>query len=544
MKARTAQTQTPQAWRGRLIAATLFLLLCLTALPSHSFAQHSTLSPRSSALIAQPSIAVDDQSAVSDFPDKVTFHLKAHGFEAARAQVNYRISGDSITAEEKADLKSPAANLDLKLDLDLNTHYMPPGSEVEYYWTLVDKNGDEVDTPAATVKIVDKQHTWKSLTDSQGRVTVRWYDGSNNFGKALLDEASKSLDRLQTEINAGLGRQAEIWVYSTQEDMFNSLPSNIPEWVGGKAFPDQALVMADIADDEYADLEIRRVVPHELSHLVLYQATRNPYNSPPAWMDEGLAVHNQEVQDPDEAEALQNAAQKGKLIPLKALSGSFGADPDTATLSYAESRSAVEFLLDNFGAEKFGRTVAAFREGVTYDDAFKAGIGITVDEIDAQWRASLPYQPNSQQGQQGQPSSGGKQPSSVGQPRSPFDPTGILLVPLALFVLLFIAGAIVTIALLVFRRKPATATPQPPYTYQYHYPPQPSQSPYPPQYPVYPPNNVPPPPYPYTPSPYATTPQLHTPTPYATTPQPHTPTPPQSPPPNPHSETDNPKSKV
>src|SRR5260370_16743783 len=75
--------------------------------------------------------------------------------------------------------------------------------------------------------------------------------------------------------------------------------------------------MADIANDANAGDEIKRIIPHELSHLLLYQATRNPYNQPPAWMDEGLAVHNQETQDPAEEEALRQAAQAGNLLPLK-----------------------------------------------------------------------------------------------------------------------------------------------------------------------------------------------------------------------------------
>ena len=73
--------------------------------------------------------------------------------------------------------------------------------------------------------------------------------------------------------------------------------------------------------------------------------TRNPYNSPPAWLDEGLAVHNQETHDPAEVSVLKQAAEDGQLIPLKALSGSFGANDETAMLSYGESRSVIDFHL-------------------------------------------------------------------------------------------------------------------------------------------------------------------------------------------------------
>src|SRR5206468_3267671 len=264
--------------------------------------------------------------------------------------------------------------LDLKATLDLSTSYIPPGSEVTYYWTLAGDAG-EVYTPEKTFTMQDDRHAWKSLSDAQKRVSVHWYDGDQAFGETLRSAASNALDRVEHDIGAGLERPASVWVYASQDDLLDALPKNIPEWVGGKAFPELSLVLADISNDENANDEIKRVIPHELSHLLLYQATHNPYNIPPAWMDEGLAVHNQEWQDPAEEDALREAVEAGKLVPLRALSGSFGADEKEAILSYAESRSAIDFILrdSRYGPEKFARTVAAFRQGVTYDDAMKAG---------------------------------------------------------------------------------------------------------------------------------------------------------------------------
>ncbi len=435
-KFKAASWRCVPTWR---LVSLLLLVMLLAIVPSRGNALARSNNFQLHAL------AVDEQSAEANFPDTIDFRLKAHGLDATRAELNYKLVGESVTSGEQAEVKS-AANADFKLSLDLTTHYLPPGADVEYYWTLTDKSGQTTDTPAKTFKIIDGRHPWKSLTDAQKRVTVHWYNGTMGFGNDLLTTASTALDRLQNEIKAGLQRPAEIWVYATQDDLLNALPKNIPEWVGGKAFPELALVLADVADDNMSDLEIKRVVPHELSHLVLYQATRNPYNSPPAWFDEGLAVHNQGAQDPAEEAALHAAAIKGKLIPLKSLSGSFGANEDTATLSYAESRSAIDFLLsDNrYGPEKFARTVAAFREGVAYDEAFKAGVGVGVDDIDAQWRASLP----SQQGS----NPVAPAPSAA---RTGFDFSlwnVFVLVPLAACAMLFLAGGLLT-GVFLFRRR-------------------------------------------------------------------------------------------
>ena len=435
----------------RLSSVVLVLLVCLGALYPHSgvaFAQ-----------LQKPTVTVDQETATPHFPDTIDFSLRAHGFEASRADLNYRLVGDPVTDQETVKFDNSTSDIAAKVTLDLSTHYIPPGASVVYYWTLTGDASQPVYSPQQTFTVSDDRYHWQTLTDNSKKVSVHWYDGDKSFGQSVENTASEALGRLQTEINGGLDRPADVWVYSTQDDLLRALPKNIPEWVGGKAFPELSLVLAAIAPDFSADEEVKRVVPHELSHLVLYQATNNPYNTPPAWMDEGLAVHNQEAQDPAEEDALKSATEQGRLIPLKSLSGSFGADPDVATLSYAESRSVMDFVLSDsrYGPQKFAQTVAAFRQGVTYDDALKAGLGITVDELDRQWRASLPYQ-QAQQAQPGQGAQGQNAPakSKSVSPQLLPDPWGTVLAVsgLGLCTALFIIGGVLTL-IVVVRRRPA-----------------------------------------------------------------------------------------
>jgi hypothetical protein len=399
----------------------------------------------------QQGLVVEAQSARPQFPDMVDFALRAHGFTTFRAELNYRLVGEPYTAGIEAQVAAPATNLDLQVTLDLSTHYIPPGAEVSYHWKLTGENAD-VETPEKTFTMTDSRYHWNSVTDAARRVTVHWYKGDKTFGGAVRDTASNALDRLERDIGVGLERPANVWVYTTQDDLLGALPQNMPEWVGGRAFPELSLVLAAISDDQDTDTEIKRVVPHELSHLLLYQATRNPYNVPPAWLDEGLAVHNQEWQDPTEEEALKQAAENGTLRPLKALTGSFGAYEDDAILAYAESRSVVDFLLsdDRYGPSKFAKSISAFRAGVTFDEALKTGLGATTDEIDAQWRASLPYTVAAP----GSSASVGSAHTPSGR-KSPIidmtNPGPYVIVGLAIFAALFLSGAGVTLFALLKR---------------------------------------------------------------------------------------------
>ncbi|HEX9988215.1 MAG TPA: peptidase MA family metallohydrolase [Chloroflexia bacterium] len=443
---------------ARFIAILVLLLSLLPTLTAYAAsdvkdpATFSALGTRYSVLDTQNSkLKVRVQEAKPEFPDRITFRLRASGFTARRATLNYSLVGQPVTAGVEAKMAGPTADLSLDVTLDLSTHYIPPGTEVSYYWTLLGASGETVDTPSKTFKVLDEQYKWQTLTDAGKGVSVHWYDGDQAFGENLLDTATAALERLERDVNASLTRPADIWVYGTQEELIDALPANIPEWVGGKAFPELALVLAAIADDENGDSETKRIVPHELSHLLLYQATRNPYNAPPAWLDEGLAVYNQETHYPEEEEYLKAAAEGGYLPPVKALSGSFGADEDVAFLSYSQSRSVVEFILNDsrYGPEKLARTVAAFKEGVTYDEALMSGLGVTVDELDSQWRASLPYKvaPPGSAPSKGPVITGRGRLTGTFQPfQNPF-----VLLALGMCGGLFLAGGLLTVVMLVRR---------------------------------------------------------------------------------------------
>lgn len=439
-----AARREPVLWRQRVAAAFCVLAVCLS-LPVLTSQVHAL--PLSTQ--TQPSAFSAKSVAEPKFPDTVRFTLNTEGAEAEGAVLNYRLVGQPVTVEVRPDkVASGSAGSQAQLTLDLSTHYIPPGAEVLYYWSLTDAAGIAVDTPAQTFTMLDERHEWLSLTDAQGRVSVHWYEGSDTFGRQLLDTARNALDLMAKNVGTGLERPANIWVYSRQDELLDALPKNLPEWVGGKAFPELSLVLIAVADDEEAELEIKRVVPHELSHLVLYGATRNPYNAPPGWLDEGLAVYHQEAQDPTEEDILRQAAESGEIPPLKALSGTFGAGEEDALLSYAQSHSVVAFILEDprYGPDKLARTIASFREGVTYDEASRAGLGISVDELDKQWRESLPYEiaaPGS---------------TATGQPgrdASPLDfslRNPIVLVPVAIATTLFLAGGLLTVVLLMRRR--------------------------------------------------------------------------------------------
>jgi hypothetical protein len=435
--------------RSRAPIALLFALLLITLNGGQLAAgsrQPSTQTP------SQPQVNVTQQSAQPRFPDAVDFTLRASGFPAREATLLYRPVGYSITSRLTTPATVVSDTLDLRVSLDLSTAGIPPNAEVEYYWSLHDGAGNRGDTPPARFTLVDTRFSWQSLgTEAGSPVAVHWYNGDANFGKFLYDTASGALSRIGETLDTRLDRRAEIWVYATEDDFFGAFP---PEQaavdVGGQSFPELALVLAAIPNDESARSEIKRIVPHELSHLLLYSATRNPYNKPPLWLQEGFATYNEESAEPGYEAALQAAVEAGSLDPLRALTSSFREEEGAAAVAYAQSRSVVEYILESpkYGPERLARTIAAFREGVTYDEALERGLGITTDELDGEWRASLPYQAATPTATPGI----GDQGSGVGAAQGAKNDSGVWLVVAGVAVGLGLAVVAFVVALMLRRR--------------------------------------------------------------------------------------------
>lgn len=338
-------------------------------------------------IAAQRAIQVVRSEALVDFPGQIEFQLTAESSGAAITAVQLLYGATRSEALTIVDVPIEAGQrVQAEHTLDTRVYYFPPGTEVTFRWLIRDAVGSAFTTPPQSVVVHDERFPWSERTVEN--LTIFWYRGNDAFGDELMATAQRSLSALRAEIGADLDLPVRIYVYASPEDMRTALQSNEVEWVGGQAWPGLGVIIAAIPPDRID--EVRRIIPHELSHQVLSQATDNPYGGVPLWFDEGLAVRSQEVRDADFDDLIATAAREGRLIPLQTLASSFPADPAQARLSYAQSRDIVEYIVETFGAAAVQDLVAAFDEALPVDAALQQALGRSVDELDAEWRATLP----------------------------------------------------------------------------------------------------------------------------------------------------------
>jgi hypothetical protein len=359
-------------------ALTLILVLLLAGLSTPG------------AVRAGDGLAVTHSSADVDFPMRIVFNISAESdVPVTDIRLCYmvpRMEHARIYSESYIWF-TPETSVTAQWVWDMRkTGGLPPGSSVDYWWQVTDSSGKEIKTETTRIEINDNRYDWRHITS--GEVTLYWYEGDNDFAQELVDAALAALSRLAENTGATLEKPVKFYIYANSTDLQGSMifPQ---EWTGGVAFTRYGIIAIGI-EPNLADVEWgKRVIAHELTHLVVHQVTFNPYSDLPTWLDEGLAMTSEGDLRPVFTSALEKARTDGSLISVRSLASPFSAYTDESLLAYAESYRLVEYLIDNYGREKMFELLNTFRNGSSYDAALEKVYGFDMDGFNEIWRASL-----------------------------------------------------------------------------------------------------------------------------------------------------------
>jgi hypothetical protein len=345
-----------------------------------------------SIVAAENGMAVIASDVDVNFPSRAVFTVQAESYvDIVDVRLHYHVdmmNYAEVVSEGWADF-TPANRIEANWVWDMTNASLPPGAEVTYWWMIEDNDGNRVETSPETMRFDDSRFTWHSLTnsvDEGGGMTLFWYTGDDTFARALMDACQQGLAMLTQDVGSYPGRPVKIYIYASTNDLKGAMVYS-QEWTGGVAFADFGIIAISIAPSQ---LEWgKRALVHELTHLVVHQSTFSPYGQLPIWLDEGLATYSEGELDPDLRSSLNRAISEGTLISVRSLCSPFSAYSDKARLSYAQSYSLVEYLVNNYGQDKMLDLLTILKQGSTYDEALTEVYGFDIDGLDAGWRATL-----------------------------------------------------------------------------------------------------------------------------------------------------------
>jgi hypothetical protein len=291
--------------------------------------------------------------------------------------------------------------------------HLLPNTPISARWRITPADGGEpVLGPVASMVYRDERFDWRTVEGDI--VRVHWYEGSQAFADRALAIGEEAVRETAALLGVTEDEPVDFFIYAEQDEFYDALGPGTRENVGGQANAGIRTLFALIGPSEIDDPWVGTVIPHELVHLVFDTAVDNPYHFPPRWLNEGLAVYLSEGYGPSDQAAVESAGRRGELIPLDGLAGQFPTTRDGFFLAYAESVSAVDFLVRTYDQDALVALIASYADGRTDDEAFEAALGVDVEGFGAAWLADLGVEP---------PTRYGPQPAPPG-PRPPDWPVG------------------------------------------------------------------------------------------------------------------------
>jgi cellulose synthase operon protein C len=120
---------------------------------------------------------------------------------------------------------------------------------------------------------------------------------------------------------------------------------------------------------------------HEMAHVITLQMSNNRV---PRWLTEGISVFEEKRHRPEWGREMEvsfaQALEQGKAFKLKDLNEGFS-DPRMISLAYYQASLVAEHIVEAYGEPKLHELLRAYGRGLENEDAIKAGLGITIDEL-------------------------------------------------------------------------------------------------------------------------------------------------------------------
>ena len=275
--------------------------------------------------------------------------------------------------------------------------YIAPNTSWRYHFRAVTPDGS-VEGPSAGHRVVDRRFDW-SLLEGEG-VRVWTYEGGEDFARRALKIAEEALDKAATLLGIDELQPVDFFIYTDTRAFRQAMGPATRENVGGQAHIASRSLFGLIEPSQIDSAWVTEVISHELSHLVFHDVVENPYQYPPRWLNEGVAVYLSRGHSEADQATVEAAARAGAIIPLEGLGGQFPTRASRQSLAYAESHVAVEYLVDTQGEPALVELLKAFGEGRGLDGAFRRATSQDFEAFDLGWLASLGAEPPTPYGPQ------------------------------------------------------------------------------------------------------------------------------------------------
>jgi hypothetical protein len=243
-------------------------------------------------------------------------------------------------------------------------------------------SGSQLKSQEFTFQYTDNRFEWQTI-EEPSLFRVHWNQGELAFAQSVLDTAVSSLSHFSQYLSLPQPENLDIYVYAKPADLQSALGLSGQNWIAGHANPELNLVLVSIPAGFDKQIEIERQIPHEITHIRLYQLLGDDFQRIPAWLNEGLASLAELYPNPDYRILLENGYENENLYTFSSLCDTF---PPDSPLAYAQADSFLNYIFENYGSIGLQDLLDAYTEGYTCEKGVEAALGVSLSQLEKDWQ--------------------------------------------------------------------------------------------------------------------------------------------------------------
>jgi hypothetical protein len=157
------------------------------------------------------------------------------------------------------------------------------------------------------------------------------------------------------------------------------------------ALPHKNVMVIDNTRMTTSPFNLRSTIKHELCHLMLHDQISA--DRLPRWLEEGVCQWASDgladiIMNTRRA-LLPAAILSERYFDLTALNQRFPQKKNALILAYEQSKSVVEYMSRTYGSQSVVDLLTLLRQGIRLESAIESRLGISSDQLEAQWREHL-----------------------------------------------------------------------------------------------------------------------------------------------------------
>ena len=348
-------------------------------------------------------ITITDSGAENRFPDGLRFYIDAASAGSPISEIRVyvqKLGQTTRSAYRTMELEPETGNAvagEVLFKSRTANEYIPPGTRLSYHFEIRTEDGGRHATEPEIIVYLNRGLDWQSVAHEL--INVYYYPlgsdraAAENRAQSVLQVASDTYELMQPILGVDLTEPMNIVLYSDYDDMRAGLrPSSRVAAQQlrtlGQAFSNERALLVDGSADFFIGDNTLTTAAHEFTHLLVADAAGSAHTAIPTWLNEGLAVYSEQNEDSEFGYYLEQAIRSDAVPPLAALR-TFAGTPQETLLNYGMGHAVVSYMLETYGAAQMAALFQSIRELRNTEKALAATYGLTIHELDNEWRRSV-----------------------------------------------------------------------------------------------------------------------------------------------------------